>query len=125
MRAWPKQAAPDTETNPIGRYDVVIEAAGTKAPASGTERAGPNGVIVMLGAAKSLQVPLLQLILRNQVIVGSVNASPADFRAAVDDLGRFPADVLSRMIEREPCLCLPFDATGPLRSQPKIVHVIR
>ena len=79
----------------------------------------------MLGAAKSLQVHLLQLILRNQVIVGSVNASPADFRAAVDDLGRFPPDVLSRMIEREPASAFRSTLTGPLRSSPKIVHVIR
>ena len=122
-----EEPAPDTETNPIGRYDVVIEAAGREGVGErGLNALGPNGVIVMLGAAKSLQVPLLQLILRNQVIVGSVNASnPADFRAAVDDLGRFPPDVLNRMIEREPASAFRSTLTGPLRSSPKIVHVIR
>ena len=111
---------------PDRTYDVVIEAVGREGVGErGLNALGPNGVIVMLGAAKSLQVHLLQLILRNQVIVGSVNASPADFRAAVDDLGRFPPDVLSRMIEREPASAFRSTLTGPLRSSPKIVHVIR
>jgi threonine dehydrogenase-like Zn-dependent dehydrogenase len=104
---------------------VAIEAAGTDGAAErGLNALAPNGVIVILGAAKCLSVPLLELIVRNQVIVGSVNAAPSDFAAAVNDLGRFPADVLTRMIEREPASAFRSTLTGPPRPSPKIVHVI-
>ena len=110
---------------PDSTYDVIIEAAGTDGAAERALNAlAPNGVIVILGAAKCLNVPLLELIVRNQVIVGSVNAAPSDFASAVNDLGRFPADVLTRMIEREPASAFRSTLTGPPRPSPKIVHVI-
>jgi threonine dehydrogenase-like Zn-dependent dehydrogenase len=110
---------------PEGAYDIVIEAAGaSQAALRGLDALAPNGVIVMLGATKTVEVPMLQLILRNQVIAGSVNASPADFGAAVEDLGRFPAGVLRRMVQREPAASIRSTLMGPLRPSPKIVHVL-
>ncbi|HYP06316.1 MAG TPA: alcohol dehydrogenase catalytic domain-containing protein, partial [Bryobacteraceae bacterium] len=65
------------ETNPTGSFDIVIEAAGAPAAARTALAAlGPAGVLVMLGVTKPVEVPMLQLILRNQVVAGSVNAAP-------------------------------------------------
>jgi threonine dehydrogenase-like Zn-dependent dehydrogenase len=105
-------------------FDVVIEAAGAPAAALVALKAiGPAGVFVVLGVTESVEVPMLPLILRNQVVAGSVNAAPRDFIAAVEDLARFPAKVLSRMIAREPWDTFRSTLLGPLSGTPKVVHV--
>jgi hypothetical protein len=45
-------------------------------------------------------VPFLDLILGNQIVFGSVNASPAAFEAAARDLPRFDRGVLDGLIHR-------------------------
>lgn len=110
---------------PEGPYGIVIEAAGSpEAARSGLRVLAPNGAIVLLGAGTIPEVNGLQLILRNQVIAGSVNASPEHFRKAVEDLERFPESVLRRMVERAPASEFRSTLTGPLRAEPKIVHVL-
>lgn len=112
-------------TTPESQYDLVIEASGsTSGIASALGAMGPNGVLVLLGVARGIELPVLQLIVKNQAVVGSVNSSPADFLAAVRDLERFPSGVLSRLIEREPWSSFRSTLTGPLRPTPKIVHVV-
>lgn len=113
------------ETKPNGTFDIVIEAAGApEAALTALEALGSAGVLVVLGVNRPVEVPMLQLIMRNQVVVGSVNAAPSDFTAAVRDLSGFSARVLERMIAREAWTSYRATLTGPLKDSPKIVHVL-
>jgi glucose 1-dehydrogenase len=106
-------------------FDIVIEAAGpAEAALAGLRALAPGGVLVVLGVNDAVGIPMLQLILKNQVVVGSVNAAESDFRTAVDDLRRFPRGVLRRMISRERWSTHRSTLLGPLREAPKVVHVV-
>ncbi|NMO22065.1 zinc-binding dehydrogenase, partial [Pyxidicoccus fallax] len=82
-----------------GAPDVVYEAAGVAKAAFDTLKAlGHNGIFVFTGVpahAEELELQggalLKQVVLRNQVVLGTVNAADSDFDAALDDLGRFRA----------------------------------
>jgi glucose 1-dehydrogenase len=86
----------DTELSELGRFDLVIEAAGNAqlmAQALGLLRR--SGVACLLGIDPRKQTveldgPTLGVdtILENRVLFGSVNAQRQDWLAAVDDLGR-------------------------------------
>lgn len=111
-------------TEPEGPFDIVIEAAGPAAAAHTALRVlAPAGVLVTLGVNQPVEIPMLQLVLKNQILAGSVNASPSDFLTAVEDLAAFPRAVLEQMIVREPWGSFRSTLTGPLRSAPKVVHV--
>jgi threonine dehydrogenase-like Zn-dependent dehydrogenase len=77
--------------------DVVYEAAGGPALAFAVlQHLGPNGIFVFTGvpaAANAAQVStsglLWPLVLRNQVVLGVVNAGPDAFTAAIADLALF------------------------------------
>jgi glucose 1-dehydrogenase len=106
-------------------FDLVIEAAGPAGAAlAGLRALAPGGVLVVLGVNDAVAIPMLHLILKNQVVVGSVNAAVSDFETAVDDLRRFPAGVLRRMISRERWSAHRSTLLGPLREAPKVVHVV-
>ena len=61
---------------PDRAFDVVVEAAGSvEAVSAGLEALGAAGVLIVLGATKPLTVPMLPLILKNQAVIGSVNAA--------------------------------------------------
>jgi threonine dehydrogenase-like Zn-dependent dehydrogenase len=111
---------------PPGDADIVIEAAGTADAGSAAVNAmAPLGVLIVLGAATVRnEFPLMKLILNNQVVAGSVNASPYAFHQAVKDLGEFPGDVLNAMIHRLPFCDFSDSILGPPQEIPKIVHVI-
>jgi threonine dehydrogenase-like Zn-dependent dehydrogenase len=80
-----------------GPVDVVYEAAGASKAAFEVLRAlGPNGVFIFTGVPgrkEPLQLEgaalLKQLVLKNQVVLGTVNAAEGDFDAALEDLERF------------------------------------
>jgi threonine dehydrogenase-like Zn-dependent dehydrogenase len=80
-----------------GPVDVVYEAAGASKAAFEVLRVlGPNGVFIFTGVPgrkEPLQLEgaalLKQLVLQNQVVLGTVNAADADFDAALGDLERF------------------------------------
>jgi glucose 1-dehydrogenase len=80
-----------------GPVDVVYEAAGaSKAALNMLRSLGPNGVFVLTGVPgrkEPLELEgaalLKQLVLKNQVVLGTVNAADMDFDAALEDLGRF------------------------------------
>jgi threonine dehydrogenase-like Zn-dependent dehydrogenase len=82
-----------------GPVDVIYEATGTSQAAFDTLRAlGPNGVLIltgMPGREEPLKLEgekvLQQLVLWNQVLLGTVNAADVDFAEALADLGRFRA----------------------------------
>ncbi len=81
----------------VGNIDVVYEAVGTAQVAFDVLRVlGTNGAFIFTGipAPKpaigvEADQTMRNMVLKNQVLLGTVNASLADFQAAADDLGRF------------------------------------
>ena len=81
----------------IGNIDLVYEAAGHPQFALDVLPAlGQNGIYVLTGvpglqtAAEAGPTSLMrQLVLRNQVLLGTVNAGPGAFAAAIQDLQEF------------------------------------
>ena len=80
-----------------GRIDLVYEATGApKLAFDVMQHLDPNAVCVLTGVpgeTDPLHVEgdaiMKRLVLQNQVVVGTVNASRADFGRAIRDLGRF------------------------------------
>ncbi len=85
-----------------GRFDIVIEATGAVAAAyAGIRALAALGVCVILGATQGAgDLAFLDLIVGNQAVVGSVNASASSFARAVEDLSRFDAGLLRRLLHR-------------------------
>lgn len=108
------------------RADVVIEAAGSAAAVTaGLAMLNPLGVFVVLGAPESEgPVPLIDLIVGNRVVVGSVNAAPEDWIAAVGDLRKLDGGVLRRMIHRVGFDSFRESILSTLGEHPKVVHMI-
>jgi threonine dehydrogenase-like Zn-dependent dehydrogenase len=91
----------------IGRADIVFEAVGTAKVAFGALAAlAPNGIYILSGvpgARGPIEIDLdrvmRDIVLKNQVLFGTVNASRGAFEAAVRQLeqfmGLFPAAVRS------------------------------
>jgi threonine dehydrogenase-like Zn-dependent dehydrogenase len=91
----------------IGNIDVVYEATGASSVAFHLMKAlGTNGVFVFTGVPGrkapieiDTDVIMRNLVLKNQVVFGTVNAGPEAFAAAVDDLRvfqtRWPAALAS------------------------------
>jgi len=91
------------ETDPLRlvasmpNIDVAVECSGNSlCVAQGMQMLGVAGVLVLLsntGGSRSVELPLdrinVDFVGGNKTMVGSVNSSSADFRAAVDDLQRF------------------------------------
>jgi threonine dehydrogenase-like Zn-dependent dehydrogenase len=82
-----------------GPFDIIIEATGfSPLVFEGAEALGKNGVLVLVsvtGGDRTAEVSSDAInqgfVLGNKVMVGSVNASPADFASAVDDLTKSTA----------------------------------
>src|SRR5439155_14092866 len=89
----------------VGQIDVVYEAVGASQMAIEVLQVlGPDGVFVFTGVPRhgdpvSVDTDLLMrnLVLKNQMVLGTVNAGPDAFEAAIRDLGvfyqRWPAAV--------------------------------
>lgn len=117
-----------------GPLDFVYEAAGaSKAAFDVLRELGPNGVFAFTGVPGRKEPLTLDgaalmrdLVLKNQLALGTVNAGPDAFGAAIADLGRFEArwpGALSQLItHRHP----PEAAPGLLREGPGggIKHVL-
>jgi threonine dehydrogenase-like Zn-dependent dehydrogenase len=81
----------------IGGIDVVYEAVGASRLAFDVLRVlGANGIFVFTGVparkepiAIDTDLLMRNIVLQNQVVVGSVNAGRADFESAVSDLAAF------------------------------------
>ncbi len=77
-----------------GPFDVIVEATGfSPLVFEAAEVLGKNGVLVLVsvtGGDRQVEIPADAInqgfVLGNKVMVGSVNASPDDFRRGVDDL---------------------------------------
>jgi threonine dehydrogenase-like Zn-dependent dehydrogenase len=96
----------------VGKADIVFEAVGTAKVAFGALGAlAPNGIFILSGFPSS-HVPIeidldgimRDIVLKNQVLFGTVNASRGAFEAAVRQLeqfmGLFPAAVRSLITDR-------------------------
>jgi threonine dehydrogenase-like Zn-dependent dehydrogenase len=89
-----RQVKPDAIDDHFGEIDVIVEATGVASLEFDLLAAlGDNGVYVLTGIPggdRPISVDgsalMRQLVLRNQVMVGSVNANRAHFQMAVDDL---------------------------------------
>jgi threonine dehydrogenase-like Zn-dependent dehydrogenase len=87
----------DDMAKEVGPIDVVYEAVGASAVAFEViPKLGPNAVFIFTGVPGRkgpIQVDtdfiMRDVVLNNQVILGSVNAPPAAFQAAIRDLGEF------------------------------------
>lgn len=83
-----------TPVSEAGPFDLIVEATGfSPLVFEATQALGKNGVLVLVsvtGGSRIVEVDADMLnqafVLGNKVMVGSVNASPADFRSGVDDL---------------------------------------
>jgi threonine dehydrogenase-like Zn-dependent dehydrogenase len=106
--------------------DVIVEAAGSaEAALRSLQCLRPLGVCGILGAPNaSGMMPFRNLLLNNQIVFGSVNASPQSFRAALEDLGRFDRGILDRMIRRVAFSEFRETIFNPAPDAPKLVHVL-
>ncbi len=115
------------DSNEPWAADIAIEAAGAAGAAlSGLRSLAPMGVLVVLGATTALMTfPFRDMIIHNQVLIGSVNASAQSFLEALNDLRRFDRKILARLIERRPFCDYEKTILGPPGDGIKIVHVMR
>jgi len=110
----------------VAKADIVIEATGS--PSAALQAVGmlaPLGTMIALGACVAEgRFSFLDLVVHNQTVAGSVNASPVSFVQAVEDLPRFPAATLRAMIHRVPFGNFESSILCPPDSHPKLVHTL-
>jgi glucose 1-dehydrogenase len=106
--------------------DVVIEATGSaEALTTGARSLARNGVMITLGAPNAtVEFPFRDLIVKNQSLIGSVNATAHSFDQALSDLARFDRRVLNAMIHRARFDDFERTLLGPLGPYPKVVHML-
>jgi threonine dehydrogenase-like Zn-dependent dehydrogenase len=106
--------------------DITIEAAGEpEAAFLAIDRLHTLGVCAILGSRNgSGAIPFLRMILHNQTVFGSVNASPDSFRAAVEDLQRFDRAVLEAMLHRVALKAFPESLHAAQTQTVKTVHML-
>lgn len=106
-------------------YDLVVEASGADdALQTSLEAVGPLGKVLVLGlpgapAPTTAHTP--RLVMDDVEMTFSVNATPADHRAAADRLCGLDANVLHRLMRRELPLSRYAEALVPDGSTPKTV----
>jgi threonine dehydrogenase-like Zn-dependent dehydrogenase len=105
-----RQVAPDRVDDTLGPMALVFEATGVAdLEFNLLDALAINGVYVLTGVPsgnRPLQIPgahlVRQLVLKNQVVVGSVNAARAHFQMAVEALAhaaqRWGVDFIARLI---------------------------
>lgn len=98
----------------LDRVDLVVEATGSAAVAFEAMRlVGANGAVLLTsvtGGGRTLELPAgdinNNLVLRNVLVLGTVNANALDFRAGIDDLTeaerRWPGFLASLITRRVP-----------------------
>jgi threonine dehydrogenase-like Zn-dependent dehydrogenase len=104
---------------PLGPFDLLVEAAGfSPLTIAGLEVLGPNGIAVLkgvpgLGAERAIDIDRLLrgVVLKNQALVGTVNAGRSDYFDAIHLLEalvvRFPESVRGFITGRYPLEAAP------------------
>jgi threonine dehydrogenase-like Zn-dependent dehydrogenase len=117
----------------IGALDIIFEAVGTaKVAFSALDALAPNGVFILSGVPggnKPIEIELdrmmRNIVLKNQVLFGTVNASRAAFEASVRQLEQFmtlfPDSVRALITKRAPLE----DAPALLRQPGGIKQVVQ
>ena len=117
-----------------GAVDVVYEATGaSKFSFDVLGNLGPNGIFIFTGVPgrkEPLQLEggtlMKSLVLKNQVVLGTVNAGPDAFDAALTDLQafteRWPGALQSLITTRLPPEAVPEALTGKSSGIKRIVH---
>lgn len=104
-----RQVQPGALEEHFGQIDVIVEATGAaRLEFDLLSVLGINGLYVLTGIPggdRPINIPgaalMRQLVLKNQVMVGSVNASRKNFETAVEDLGKTQktwSNTIERMI---------------------------
>lgn len=118
----------------VGTIDLIYEATGAAGLSfEALEMLGDNGVFIFTGVPGrkgpiSVDAGLLMrnLVLKNQLVFGTVNAGPDAFQAAVDDLARFHArwpDALASLItSRSPIDAFRDLLVGPTEGIKRVVR---
>lgn len=109
-----REVAVDQLAAKVGNIDLVYEATGASPVAFQLlAELGTNGVFILTGVPgrhRSIEIDadriLRSLVLKNQVVLGTVNAGPEAFRQAIGDLGacydRWPGALASLITRRYP-----------------------
>jgi threonine dehydrogenase-like Zn-dependent dehydrogenase len=109
-----RQISPEKVEEKVGTMDLIFEATGVaKLEFNLLDALGPNGIYVLTGIPggdRPLEIPgaqlIRQLVLENQLMLGSVNASRDHFQMAVDDLAmaesRWPGVAKKLITSRHP-----------------------
>ena len=95
-----RQVTPEKVDSAVGPMELILEATGVaKLEFNLLDALGPNGIYVLTGIPggdRPLQIPgaelIRQLVLNNQLMMGSVNASRDHFQVAIDDLSHAEAN---------------------------------
>lgn len=109
-----------------GQADIIVEAAGdARLALAALSRLAPAGIFVTLGAQQGEgTISFIDLIVGNQTIIGSVNASRDSFEAALAELDVLPASALKAMIRRFDFGDYRQTLFGHPGAEAKFVHVI-
>jgi threonine dehydrogenase-like Zn-dependent dehydrogenase len=92
-----RETPPEALARKLGQIDLIYEAAGSvQAAFAAMESLGTNGVCVLTGVPAlqpripaNVELIMRNVVLRNQALVGTVNAGRDAFEAAIRDLGAF------------------------------------
>lgn len=124
-----------TLSDRIGSIDLIYEATGAASLSfQALEMLGTNGVFIFTGVPGrkgpiSVDADLLMrnVVLKNQLVFGTVNAGPDAFHAAVDDLARFHVrwpDALAALItSRSPLDTFRDLLVGPSEGIKRVVNL--
>jgi threonine dehydrogenase-like Zn-dependent dehydrogenase len=106
--------------------DLAVEATGAPDAALEAVRSlGALGVCAILGASRARgRISFRDLVVGNQVVFGSVNASAESFGSAREDLGKFDRRVLDGLVTREPASAFARTILAPPGEAAKFVHVL-
>lgn len=109
-----------------GRADLIVEAAGAAELAlEGVRLLAPAGIFVALGAGEARgEFSFIDLIVGNQTVFGSVNASRESFDSALADLDAIPEAALEGMIRRFAFGDYRNTLIEPSSPEAKFVHVV-
>ena len=113
-------------TGQLEQADIVVEATGSsQVAAAGLGFLAPLGVYALIGGSNaSGDFPFRQMVLKNQMVFGSVNASPEAFKDGLNDLAAFDGAVVDGLLHRLAFNDFERSILAPPGEAVKLVHRI-